>query len=314
MKSFFLIILLLSASFGQGTTYAESGATTIGPVEIVPPSGFSVAEKFQGLLNEEQESSIMIVEIPAAFSDAGPKILGGFREPKRLVAQHLTLIGEETWPRAEGDAYVLKLKQQYQGVTFAIFMLLLGDASRTVQVVGKFPSQEPSLEADPRSSIIMNALRSIRLVSVGSTGRPEFIYELEPIEPFKLAHKMPPAIVYNLSGKIPDKHSQKFIFSSSFRGIPERDHGAFAERRFNEFPDTKLLRVRSKEKVTIAGLPGYELVADVTDTDQNVQLTGYEIVLYGKDVYFLGIGLMPPDKEDTFIPILKRMSRTFKRR
>ena len=81
MKSW--IVALVMSALLSSTTTAETPKPVRGTrVVLTPPAGFVVADRFPGYLSQETGASLMVLELPAPFTEIyKPTVRGGQCRP-----------------------------------------------------------------------------------------------------------------------------------------------------------------------------------------------------------------------------------------
>lgn len=72
--------------------------------------------------------------------------------------------------------------------------------------------------------------------------------------------------------------------------------------------------IESLKPVTIDGLNGYEILAKAKDIRSTTPMTIYQVVLYEGQGYYIMQGLVSTKAANAYVPSLKEMARSFKRR
>jgi hypothetical protein len=88
----------------------------------------------------------------------------------------------------------------------------------------------------------------------------------------------------------------------------------YAERLLQQIESAKKLTVKSTRIITIAGLQGYESLAEAEDTETGTPFIIYQVILFNQDSYIRMLGLTKVELRDEYLPEFKAMAHSLQKR
>jgi hypothetical protein len=105
-----------------------------------------------------------------------------------------------------------------------------------------------------------------------------------------------------------------FIAAPSLSDVPIQNQRQFAVDRLYETAETRIATIRSNLEVTIDGLDGYEIIAEGEDSDSEIPVVVYQVMLFDGDSYYLMQGLVGMQQAEEYLPEFQAMAESFKRK
>ena len=277
-------------------------------IKIRQPEGFEKDDSFEGFGNPETQSSIV------AMSFAGPysKVTAGFTQDQ-MKAQNWTLLSREDVEVDGLPGILVHFEQPAGGKVFLKWSLVFGDDRKTTMVTATFPkSHEEELSARLKSAVL--SARIDRAASSDAGADLPFTISASP--KLKLTPAISNMLAYTKDGVIPAKSPKDPMFgvARALGKVVVGDKPQFAERRLRGTARTKGLVVQSTDAITIAGLDGYESLAEAEDVKSGTPLIVYQVILFDEGSYILMQGLVATELRDEYLPEFKAMARTFQRK
>ncbi|MCA8831156.1 hypothetical protein [Hymenobacter pini] len=306
-KLLFLILLLVSvAASAQTPEHVVVSGTKI---SLIPPAGFTAASSFSGFEQPDAAASIMISDIPGPI-----KQMKAAMTPAALATRGMKLLRTEPVTLNGAPATILHVTQSANGLAYRKQMLLFGDATHTVLVVGTYPDGGKTVEASIRRALL-TAHYNPRL----SDNTPAAEFEVDVAGTgLRFAKNLAGSLLYTTDGQPTPKGPDKavIIVAGSLNPVEvgPSEQQAFSIQHLQQLPEGKHNRVRTISPVTIDGLSGYEIVAD-GQNDKQVPELMYQLTLFdgSTNKYYAVVGITET-QFDTRLASFKAIARTFKRK
>jgi len=274
---------------------------------LAPPDGFTASQRFPGFERAQSQASIVVQEIPAPAGELMKEM-----NKDALASKGMNLLSSSTVKVDGRDALLLEIEQSAAGTAYRKWMLVTGDASASVLVVGTFPQ---SAQAD-LSKPVRAAVLSTTLAQAASGDPLEGLpFRVDAGKGLKLAGRVSNMLLFNESGgrQGTDPREALYVIGPSVGAPPASDLKAFSEQRARQTVQVRDLRIVSGKKVTVDGLAGYELLADGADRETGAPMRLYQVIATDPGGYYIMQGLSGRDRTDTFVPQFRAMTQSLKR-
>ena len=141
-------------------------------------------------------------------------------------------------------------------------------------------------------------------------------FTIEASKKLKFTPAISRTLAYTKDGVIPVKSPEDplFIVAPSYGKVAVGDKRKFAEQQLRGTAATKDFAVKSTDAITIAGLDGYESLAEAKDAKSGTPLIVYQVVLFDEGSIILMKGLVGTELGDEYLPEFKAMARSFQRK
>jgi hypothetical protein len=312
MKLFSFVIVLAQALSGLAISAhaqkAESKLVNVTgtKVSLAPPPSFTLSEQFPGFSHEETGSSILVTEMPAPFS----AITAAFTK-ELLTIQQITLLSRRDLSLGGKPAVLLHLRQIVQEVPFLKWMVATGTGTETVIITATFPEQlKARLSAALEKSVL--SARWDSEAKVDPLAGLTFTIQDDPA--MKFARRISNAMLLTKDGTLPGKPANDplMIIAPSLSQAEIPDVKTFAEARLREIAQVSGIAVKKQSAVTIAGLPGSEIVAEAAWKDSpKDRCVVYQTLLVDGKNYFLLQGFAPLEEQQKYLEIFGRITQSF---
>jgi hypothetical protein len=107
-------------------------------VGLVPPPGFIPSDTFKGFLSPQESGSILIIEMPAQAYDQVSGVSDAAWASKGIAVQSRTVLSIDG-----ARAVLIKGRQNYSGVAFKKWMMIIGFDDLTAMVTAQIPETVP---------------------------------------------------------------------------------------------------------------------------------------------------------------------------
>ncbi|MCU7615902.1 hypothetical protein NZ698_01725 [Chryseobacterium sp. PBS4-4] len=303
MKNFLLFTFLAFANLylSQSNQRVSVSGTKY---SMIPPEGFEKSQSFSGFQHTESGSSIMINELPASYEDLVKEFTS-----EALKSKGMNLLDKTIIDFNGSKANVFKITQVANGKIYLKQLLVFGDQTKTVLVNGIYPEINKNLEESIKKSILSTIYNSEQNVDPANV--VSFSVDIAD-SGFKFIKYMSGSLLYSIDGKIPtDKPT--IIVGNSISKISVKDFKKFAEDRFRSLPGAKDAVFKNVNKITIDNLNGYEIIAEVSEKEDQPQMI-YQTILFNEDSgYFIIVG-QTKENFEKYKSLFQKISKTFKRK
>ncbi|HEX42197.1 MAG TPA: hypothetical protein ENN81_09070 [Phycisphaerales bacterium] len=278
-------------------------------VSLIPPQGFAPTTLFLGVHQPETNSSIQITELPASLSAT----IAGFTDPNKLAASQMTLLSQKTVKVSGMDATLLEISQNAFNLVFKKWMLLLGDARQSVNIMATYPLRfEASLGEPLRQSLM--TVDWDRTPAKQLAAQLPFAVTVDA--PFELAAKMGDNLVYTVAGAWPpaDANAPIIFVSTAVPRGPITDMKTFSETRLLIAGNISEVQVLQSQFTEIDSLVGYTVVGAAREKETGAPLFVLQVMLFEQNQYYTIKGQVGMDNRATYEDLFKRAAASFRRR
>lgn len=274
-------------------------------ISLEPPAGLEPAQRFPGFESTTVAITLRVAELAANVAT----ITTGFRDPKRLEAQKMTIDGTEKVTLGPATGELFNFTQDKGGTKYKQMILALGDDKHTILVTGTCemsicPKWEPALKA------------SLMSVTIGKPQTAQLGFNVTPKGAYKPARTAPGSLALTPNGEFPlkDRRGPMYVASKTASAIPTDTIEEFAESRAKGLPNVHELKITESKAIMLDGLEGHEIVGVANEATPDAAQFVYLVLLKeGPSSYFLLVGIAPQSMADQNLTDFRAMSATFKR-
>jgi hypothetical protein len=299
-----LVAILLQVS----SVFAQPIRVTGTSVALAPPPGFVPSSRFPGFERADLQSSLMVTEVPGPVADVSRGMTAA-----GLATRGMTLISSTKQLVDGRQALLLKVSQSAGGLMVHKWMIVSGDANRTVMIVGTFPKEHESQIGDAMKDALLTARWA------AAAAPPDHFeglsFRVSPTASLKIAGRMSNMLMLTESGQIGPQgpNAAVFVVGTSLAPADLSDLKAFAAARASQTKQLKGLRVSEQGATAIGNEAAYELVAEGTDIKTGRLVTLYQVVLPDPQGYVLMQGMVASTRAATMVPEFRKAAQTFRR-
>ena len=313
MKKIILLALTIIHSvvlFGQNDINnqltTEHKAVDGTKISIVPPNGFTTASNFLGFQQSQSGSSIMVLDIPAPFSEASKGL-----NKDGLLSQGMTLKESQKLTLNDLPAILIKAEQNAYGNVYTKYILAFGTEEETILINGTFPQNIEDLNEVLKKSLLTTVYDSNKKINPFDTVDFEISTEGTDIV---FAKSVSNSLIFNRDGKIPSeaKDNASLIIAKAFSKVNILYKKLFAMNRIRQLP-IEIDKIISTEPIEIDGIKDYEIVADGSDKKTGDKEKAYQVILFSDSLYYLIFGSSQSDFDNN-IELFRKLAKTFKRK
>lgn len=298
---FFLFLLIGQLSFAQNATLVQVPGTKC---SLIPPKDFVPASNFAGFQNAVIGASIMINELPAAYTT----LIKGFTKDA-LQSKGMNLVSNQSIDFSQGKATLMQVTQEARGVVYIKQMLIFGDDKTSIIVNGIYPQSSKDIAAEMQKallSIVYNSKQSDDPLAAVS-----FTIDTRGSN-YIVTKFMSGGLLYTVDGKIPTE-KPILIVTPSLATIPADRQKTYAEGRIKAMPGGESTTIKTVNEISIDDMNGYEIIANGKTKAGGRELI-YQVMIFDeKGNYYLIVGQAAEDFDNN-LDIYKKLAKTFKRK
>jgi hypothetical protein len=277
-------------------------------LKIRQPEGFEKADNFDGFGEPETQSSIMVLSIPAAYSQV---TAGMTRE--QLKKRGWSLESRDDVKVNGLPGILVHFEQPAGDEVFLKWSFIFGDDQKTTMVTATCPKVQARQLSDRLKSAVLSLRPDQATSPVPGADLP---FTLAASEKLKISPGISRTLAYTKDGvfmiKSPD--DPLFIATSSLGEVIVGDRRKFAEQRVLGTVHTKQMKVKSIDTITIDGLDGFESLAEAEEDLSGTPLIVYQVILFDEGSYILMQGHVGTKLRDDFLPEFKAIARSLRRK
>lgn len=289
------LALLLSAFVGRRAEAGEPVRVPGTGVRLAPPDGFVATERFPGFRSEDGAATIQVTEMPGPYAE-----VKGALATEALAKRGMMLLSVADATVNGAPGVLARVSQAFEGTWYLKWMVLGGDASGTVLLVGTFPEAAAARFEAPIRAALLGATWTPHAARDVFEGLP---FRLVATERLKVAGRMANAVLLNETGKVPSASPEEalLVVGLSHSAVPQADLVAFSKRR--ALATESLAGVTDLEGTStkVAGLEAYELVARAKDAKSGEARHLYQVIALDGTGYWLVQGIVPSSRAEGMI-------------
>jgi len=277
-------------------------------VFLSPPPGFAPAERFGGFIKKEDVATIVVTEIPGAYSQ-----VTNFTK-NDLAGKGINITSSSTFNNGKREASLLEFTQMAAGKKFKKVACFFGDEASTTIVTGSMPESGPAAVFDQMRQAVKSARFDphARLTSL-EEGLPFTIADTKKL---KKATRLQNTLLFTTTGKVEagKDNGPLFIVGQSVSEGAIENHEAFARERLERTKQVKNILIDKQRSIKQAGLDGEEFLASGVDAEDGAPTYIFHTMLFDKDGYFIFQGLCPASERSVFEPEYQKLVQNFQLR
>lgn len=274
-------------------------------VSMMPPNGYTPAERFPGFMKDAISASIVVTEIPGPYAE----VVSGFDNKDRLEAQGIKLLSKTPIKIDGHTGMLLKAEQPAYGKLFRKWMLVADRDGETTIIVATYPKT-----SEKEGELLRKSILSAKFVKAADP-LGALAFSATPVQPFKFAKVIGQTMILTPGGEIPAKDESVPVMvlgMSLSKNLIIADRKAFSEDRIKKTPGIKSITVSSSSPVTIDSLPGYVTMASGEGEKNETPLTLYQVLLYDNSGYCIMQGIAPSKEDSSYLPVFENIARSFR--
>jgi hypothetical protein len=293
---------------GQQTTGEYVRFPAVG-VKLRMPEGLVRSRSFSGFESAGTQSSILVLSVPGPYS----AVTAGFTK-EHMSVRGWTLQSKQDLVLGQLAGMLVHFEQPALGDVYLKWSLAFGDAQKVTMVTATFPkSRERELSTRLRAAVLSTRLDSADTQDSGA----ELPFTLTTSPKLKRSPGITNTLSYTMDGVIPISAPKYplFVAAPSIRPVDEEeDKREFAEEQLRELAQIRFVTVKSSEAITLAGLSGFELLAEAEDVKSGTPMVVYQVILFDGSSFIRMLGMVGTELRDEYLPEFKTMARSMKKK
>jgi hypothetical protein len=276
-------------------------------VSLTPPAGFSVARQYPGFEREADQASVMVTELPGAAADMLRAMT-----TQALAGRGMIVLATQDEVINGRPARLLKVRQKTATADVLKWMLITGDRTTTIMIVGTFPADsQPSIGAAIQDSLLS--------ASWGATAPPNAFeglsFRVTPTPKLKLARRVSNMLLFTESGTIgtPGSSEALYVVGHSIGGGELGDLKRFSEARARQTKSATNFGNFAGRMLEVDRLPAYELQADAIDERSGAAIRLYQVIIPDEAGYFIVSALSRAHRAVELLAEFRAITASFRR-
>ena len=226
-------------------------------VRLQPPPGFTQTQAFTGFQQMETFSSIQVDELEAPFQTLATQLT-----PEFYATTNTRLVDSRQLQSGSRDALLLELETELSGAQLNKWVLLIGDALRSITITATYPRWAADTMREPLKASLLSAewLR---------TDEEQFLHDLPFIvsqsEDLKFSRRTANMLVLADTGEtgelrpaVPAITIGHLASKTALPDIKTLSHG-----QIDQLQSIDIIEILEEKETTIDGIRSYEIVARV---------------------------------------------------
>ena len=276
-------------------------------VSLDPPAGFSPAPQFAGFQNTDHQSAIMVTELPGPAS-----VMKRGMTKTALASRGMTLLESSTASVDGQDALLLRVRQASTSGEVLKWMLVAGDQTRTVMVVGTYPPAADAVVGEAIKRSLLNAR-----LGIGTAAPDPFEglrFRVTPTPFLKVAGRVNDMLTLTETGTMTPGNADAALYfvGHSLGPVAIGDLRQFSETRLAQTTRTRGITDITGRPTRLDGLEAYELEADAIDAQTGRRIHIYQTIAPDPGGYYIVQGIVSLTRATAVVPEFKAVTRTFK--
>lgn len=270
------------------------------------PTGFSLADRFAGIADASRSASIQVVELPAPVAELQADMV-----EESLAPRGLQLESRKQVDAAIDEALLVEVLQSAGGQDYRLWILLGGDAARTVMMTARAP--------EPVDAALADELRDALLSATWAPDTPidpleALSFSVTPAGGLEIASAMMgSSLLLTLDGRQTQMEPGEpfLIVAQSIREEGIEDLEAYAEERLRRTEGAVDIEIRERRALTIEARDALELVAEITG-ENDLRSTVYQLMVRDDVGYVLAQGHVAVGGDAEYLPVFRQIGESLR--
>lgn len=272
------------------------------------PTGFMVADTFDGFGQPSSRSAIVLLRFPGApMSKVSRDITR-----KAFAGRDMKLISRKTLEISGKSAILFGVHQNVGELPFAKWILVIGDDSETRTLTASYPLSNKTAAARLSASLKQSLLATQwdTIERKRTTEVPA--YAVASSKLLKTAARPGRTLIMTSDGKLPtaDANSPLLIFAHSLPGNRVSNVETFASQRLSNFKGTRIKQVRTRHYSMTDGIQTSELIADAADVATGNPLRVFQYLRILDDEYVIVQGRVGTETHERYIEEFRKLAHS----
>jgi hypothetical protein len=308
MAKSFMFVWILTAIIRCAAVPAFAQAVRVPgtKVSLTPPAGFSPASQYPGFEREADQASVMVTELPGAAADMIRAMTA-----QALAGRGMIVLATQDEVINGRPARLLKIRQKTASADVLKWMLIAGDRTMTIMIVGTFPAgSEPSID-----TAIQHSLLSTSWGAAAPNAFEGLSFRVTPTPRLKLARRVSNMLMLTESGTIgaPGSSEALYVVGHSIGRGDLGDLKSFSEARARQTTSAKDVGNFAGRLLQVDHLAAYELEADAIDVRSGAAIRLYQVIIPDETGYFIASGLSRAHRAGELMAEFRAVTASFSR-
>lgn len=298
-------IMGLGALFIPASLAAEPERIPGTRVSIEVPDGFIPATGFQGFMHPDRGASITVSEVPQPFDMYRQNFSREAIEDRGMsVREHGRLTVDSF------DGILVRGIDATGETAYEAWLLVFGDLRRSVMIIASYPERQAAgFRVEAR-----DALLSVQWEPAMDLDPMEGLdFEIEASRRLRISGKFPDTLILTEEGRGRTSVDAPFLVVSSRPG--RFDFGnleEFSRQQLDQIDIIEQPTVVEGKLKSVAGMAGYEITAEATESRSGTPLGVYQLVLGEKGAVFIVQGFVGADRAPEFLPEFRAVAESLR--
>ncbi len=269
------------------------------------PGQFEIAKQFTGIKHKNQEASISINEIQAPYQQ-----IANDMSFNNLAGNNITLVRQDTVKVNQTEGRFIKVKELVKGKNMFKRLLLFGDSSSSVLIVGLTPF---SLDNTLGKVIEDTMLKVIWDKNAETDLLQGLDFSIPESKDLKYTSRVANIITLTKEKANPnDSKSPIMIVGSAIDKSKITDLAEFAKKKLFLNNSLNNISILKSEKTQIDGNAAFAIVAEATFSDKKIELMVYQLVIERPNGYAIAQGRVGKFNSQIFLNQFKTLAHAIK--
>jgi len=243
-----------------------------------------------------------------------PKIADVYTK-ETLATKGISLLSKKEISLNGRQGVLLHLGQEVRSIAFLKWMVVTGNEKETLLVTATFPQEMK----EQYSSVMEQSALSVQWdeeAEVDPLDGLIFSFKDDPL--LKFAKRISNSVMLAKDGLWQGKANNDpfLIIGPSISESIIDDVKKFAERRLMQIKQVSNIAIKKQSDVTIAGLPGSEIIAEAkwNDLPDLPPVIVYQVILLDGENYFIMQGFAPRGEQEKYLAVFTRVAKSFRKK
>lgn len=273
-------------------------------VALTPPADFTKSELFPGFEHAGSGSTIMVMEMPGPLSE----VTAGMNK-KDLAKVGITFIQKEEIKFNEHQAKLFDVRQNSEGITYAKWMLVFGDLSSSVMLLGTSPE---STDVEIRNKIKESLFTTIWNKNAQTEFFEGLKFSINESDELKYAKRISDFIILARVGEfgkpVPGKPSLVAGFSHSQVDI--ENLADYSNQRLLQTAKMLGIKLIQEKEISIDGHLGYEVIASAVKAETDMPMRVYQVIVPVNSSYLIIQGSVAESTSEKYLQQFREIANS----
>ena len=305
----FPVLLFLSGSLANASSLPSAQPKLVKvpgtKVSLAPPADLKPSSQFPGFDDQETGASITIAEMPGPYS-----VMAEGLTKEALAAKGISLLSRKEISLNGRAGILLHLRQEISSVDVLKWLAVTGNEKETIFIAATFPEKVKARWSSEMEKSVLSAQLD---AAPGADPLAGLNFSFNEDPSLKVARRFPNLVILTRDGNVLSDGPLFTINSSSSEAIIH-DVKKFA-KELMQTAQVSGITIKKQSDVTIAGLPGNEIVAEAKwNVTPSQAVIIYQVLLLDGKNYFLMQGFASRGEEEKYLAVFARIAQSFRKK